>query len=213
MGETMFHTVYGSPLLQAMVGLKASDAHVRERPGEDAAYRALVIRRIDESRDAIAKSGPREALLRALIYVRMPDGVADERGFNFMRSVREEAGKGLSLAEFKKSFRDQFLMLVLDERRAVETIPDLLAKDPDLASRMADNFHRIIDVVGLRTSRRSPAWKRSTISSRQGRNARHQDPPIGSPASRQPFERSENVHPRGHSITELSVKRTMIGAP
>jgi hypothetical protein len=69
-----------------------------------------------------------------------------------MRCVREQAGKGLSLVEFKKLFRDQFFMLILDERRAMETIPDLLAEDPDLASRMADNLHRIIDVVGLRTS-------------------------------------------------------------
>jgi pimeloyl-ACP methyl ester carboxylesterase len=150
--EAWFHTVYGSPVLQAMVGLKASDAHVRERPGEDAAYRALVTRRIGELRDAIGKGGPLEALLRALIYVRMPDGVVDERGFNFMRCVRAEAGKGLSLAEFKKLFRDQFFMLLLDEHGAVEAIPDMLAKDPDLASRMAENLHRIIDVVGLRTS-------------------------------------------------------------
>jgi hypothetical protein len=112
----------------------------------------LVTRRIDEIRHAIGKGGPREALLRALIYVRMPDGVIDERGFNFMRCVREEAGKGLSLAEFKKLFRDQFFILVIDEHRAVEAIPDMLSKDPDLASRMADNLHRIIDVVGLRTS-------------------------------------------------------------
>ena len=152
MCEMLFHAVYGSPGVQAMVGLRASDAGPRQRPGEDAAHRALVTRRTDELRDAIAEGGPREALLRALIYVRMPDGVVDERGFNFMRCVREEAGEGLSLAEFKRLFRDQFFMLVLDERRAVEAIPDMLAKDPELASRMADNLRRIIDVVGLRTS-------------------------------------------------------------
>jgi hypothetical protein len=151
MCEALFHAVYGSPVLQAMVGLKASDASPRPRPGDDAAHRALVTQRIDELRDAIPEGGPREALLRALIYVRMPDGVVDERGFNFMRCVREEAGKGVSLADFKKLFRDQFFMLILDEHRAVGAIPDMLGKDPDLASRMVDNLHRIIDVVGLRT--------------------------------------------------------------
>ena len=46
--ETMFHAVYGSPLLQALVGLKASDAAPRHRPGVDAVYRAFVAQRIDE---------------------------------------------------------------------------------------------------------------------------------------------------------------------
>jgi pimeloyl-ACP methyl ester carboxylesterase len=152
MSEALFHAVYGSPILQAMVGLKASDASVRRGPGEDSAYRALVIRRIEEIRGDIAKGGPREAFLRALIYVRMPDGVVDERGFNFLRCLREDAGKGLSLEEFKKVFREQFFMLLLDERRAVEAIPDMLARDPNVASRMASNFDRVLDMVGLRTS-------------------------------------------------------------
>jgi len=43
-------------------------------------------------------------------------------------------------------------MLLLDEDCAVDAIPDMLAKDPDLALRMADNLHRMIDMVGLRTS-------------------------------------------------------------
>jgi hypothetical protein len=151
MYEAIFHAVYGSPLVQAMVGLKASDADVRGRPGADAAYRALLSQRIGELRDGIAKGGPLEALLRALIYVRMPDGLVDERGFNFLRRLREDAGKDLSLAEFKKVFREQFLMLLLDERRAVEAIPHMLAKDTEIVARMADRLHRLIDVVGLRT--------------------------------------------------------------
>ena len=39
MSEAPFHAIYGSPLLQALVGLKASDASPRRRPGKDAAHR------------------------------------------------------------------------------------------------------------------------------------------------------------------------------
>jgi pimeloyl-ACP methyl ester carboxylesterase len=152
MYEALFHACYGSSAVQAMAGLKAFDAQVRMRPGENAAYRALIDRRLSELKDGIAKGGPREALLRALIYVRMPEGVVDERGFNFLRHLREEAGEGLSIDEFKQMFREQFFMLLLDEHRAMESVPDMLAKDPDLASRMADNLRRMIDMVGLRTS-------------------------------------------------------------
>jgi hypothetical protein len=159
MCEAIFHAVYGSPLVQALVGLKASDADVRGRPGADAAHRALLAQRIGELRDGIARGGPLEALLRALIYVRMPDGLVDERGFNFLRCLREEAGSGLSLADFKKLFREQFLMLLLDERRAVAAIPGMLAKDPDAASRMADNLHKMIHLVGLRTGLAKARWQ------------------------------------------------------
>jgi pimeloyl-ACP methyl ester carboxylesterase len=152
MSEVLFDTVYGSPLVQALVGLKASDASPRRRPGKNAAHLALVAKRIDELRDTIAEGGAREAMLRALLYVRMPEGVVDERGFNFLRRLREDTGKGLTLAEFKKVLREQFFRLLLDERRAVEAIPDMLGRDPHVASRMAGNFQRIIDVVGLRTS-------------------------------------------------------------
>ncbi len=152
MAEAWFHALYGSPLLQAMVGLGASDRSVRRSPGKDPAHAAAVTRRIQELRAAIAEGGPREAVLRALLYVRMPEGLVDERGFNLLRRAREEAGDGLTLGEFKQLVREQFLTLLLDERRAVEAIPAMLAKDRDLASRMATNLRRMIDVVGLRTS-------------------------------------------------------------
>jgi hypothetical protein len=89
----------------------------------------------------------------------MPDGVVDERGFNLLRCLRENAGKGLSLSEFKELFREQFLKLLLDEHRAVEAIPAMLAQDPDLAARMVENLHRMIEVVGLRTSLAKDRWQ------------------------------------------------------
>jgi pimeloyl-ACP methyl ester carboxylesterase len=148
--EALFHAVYGSPLLQALIGLKASDASPRRRLGRDATHLALVAQRIDELKKAIPEGGAREAVIRALLYIRMPGRVVDERAFNLLRRIREEAGKGLTLAEFKQLLRDQFLMLLLDERRAVEAIPAMLAKEPDIAPRMIAYLRRVIDVVELR---------------------------------------------------------------
>lgn len=152
MAEACFHAIYGSPLVQAMVGLRASDASARRRPGKDPAHVAAVARRVEELKADIPKGGPREAILRALLYIRMPEGLVDERGFNLLRRAREEAGEGLTLGEFKRMVREQFFMLLLDERRAVEAIPAMLAKDRELASRMAANLLRMIDVVGLRSN-------------------------------------------------------------
>jgi pimeloyl-ACP methyl ester carboxylesterase len=151
MSEALFHAIYGAPLLQALVGLKASDGSPRFRPGTDAAHVALVAQRIEELKGSIREGGPREAVIRALLYIRMPDGVADERGFNLLRRMREEAGRGLTLQAFKTLLREQFFMLLLDERRAVEAIPHMLARDPDLATRLASNLHQLIDAVGVRS--------------------------------------------------------------
>jgi pimeloyl-ACP methyl ester carboxylesterase len=149
--ETAFHAVYGSPLLQALVGLKASEASPRHRPGVDAVYRAFVAHRIEELTRNIAQGGPREAVIRALLYIRMPEGVADERGFRLLEHMREDTGSGLSLADFKTMVRDQFFTLLLDERRAIEAIPAMLDADPDLAPRMASTLRKLIDVVGVET--------------------------------------------------------------
>jgi pimeloyl-ACP methyl ester carboxylesterase len=149
--EAWFHAVYGSPFVQAMVGLRASDDSPRRRPGDDPVHRAFVAQRIEELTKSIAEGGPREAAIRALLYIRMPEGAVDERGFNLLRRMRDAAGGGLSLDAFKMLVREQFLMLLLDERRAVNAIPEMLAKDRKSTSRMAGIVHRVISAVGLRT--------------------------------------------------------------
>jgi pimeloyl-ACP methyl ester carboxylesterase len=147
--ESWFHAIYGSAFVQALAGLRASDETVRRRPGSDAAHLALVNLRINELKAGINNGGPREAVMRALLYIRMPEHLIDERGFNLIRLLREEAGKTLTLAAFKKLVREQFLMLLLDERRAVDAIPALLARDPELASRMVETARRLLNEVGL----------------------------------------------------------------
>ncbi|MFT3730480.1 MAG: DUF3141 domain-containing protein [Hyphomicrobium sp.] len=144
-----FHAVYGSPLLQALVGLRASDIASSPRPGDDAMHRTLVEQKISELKSRIPDGDPREAVIRALLYIRMPDGVVDERGFNLLRRMREETGRGVKLSAFKKILREQFLMLLIDERSAVNAIPAMLARNPDLASRMKGKLDRMIELVGV----------------------------------------------------------------
>jgi hypothetical protein len=131
-----------------LLGLRATDRAVRGRPGENALRQFLVSQRIADLKRAIPQGWPREALLRALLYIRMPDGAVDERGFNFLRRMREEAGKGISLATFKKAVREQFLMLQLDERRCIDAIPEMLAKDPKLAARFSGSLRSVVGSVG-----------------------------------------------------------------
>ena len=149
--ETWFRATYGSPLLQALVGLKATDASPRRGPGKSTDHSALVAQRIQELTESIPHGGPSEAAIRALLYIRMPDGNVDERSFRFLQRMRDEAGKGLTLAAFKRILREQYFMLLLDQERAVEAIPDMLAQDPDLAAELGERLRRILDMTGLRS--------------------------------------------------------------
>ena len=117
----------------------------------DATYKAFVAQRVQELKRNIAKGGPREAAIRAALYIRLPEGLADERGFRLLQRLREEAGSGLTLAAFEKVVRDQYFNLLLEERRAVEAIPAMLSQDPELASQMTKSIARLIEVVGVET--------------------------------------------------------------
>ena len=79
-------------LCKRSLGLRRRMQSPRRRPGTDAAHLALVSQRIDELKERYREGGPREAVLRALLYIRMPEGLVDERGFNLLRRMREEAG-------------------------------------------------------------------------------------------------------------------------
>jgi hypothetical protein len=149
--EAAFMHAYGSPILQSFVGLRAGGGAPHRRPGTDATYKAFVAHRAEELKRSIDEGGPREAAIRAALYIRLPEGVADERGFHLLQRLHEEAGSGLTLAAFEKVVRDQFFTLLLDERRAVDAIPTMLSKDTELASRMTSALARLLEVVGVET--------------------------------------------------------------
>jgi len=143
MVEQMFFGVYSQPWLQAFVGLNASDEPPRRHPGQEPDHLALIAHRKAELLSKIDQGGPREAMLRGLIYVRLPIGASDERGFEVIRRLREEDDEKLTLSEFKDAFREQFFMLLLDEKKAIETLPKLIEDYPDHGPEIYKMIHEI----------------------------------------------------------------------
>ena len=143
MVEQMFFGVYSQPWLQAFVGLNASDEPPRRHPGQEPDHLALIAHRKAELLSKIDQGGPREAMLRGLIYVRLPIGASDERGFEVIRRLREEDDDRLTLSEFKDAFREQFFMLLLDEKKAIETLPKLIEDYPDHGPEIYKMIHEI----------------------------------------------------------------------
>ncbi|MBI5264034.1 MAG: DUF3141 domain-containing protein [Bradyrhizobium sp.] len=138
--ESAFMMVYGSPLLQASVGIDPADSHRPRQAGTSPLHQQVVNARMAELKAKIPQGGLREGLVRALIYVGMPRGGADgidERGFEAIRRIRTAGLDGdtlppelatMSLAEFKALVREQFFMLLIDRAAALAAIPALLPK-------------------------------------------------------------------------------------
>jgi pimeloyl-ACP methyl ester carboxylesterase len=146
--ENLFMATFGSPLLQAMVGLRASDAPPRRRPGEEPEHHQFVRAEIERLKGRIDQGDVREAAVRALIWVLWPQKATDERSFNQMRQLRRQYGSTHTLADFKALVREQAQMLQIDADRAIAAIPTLLARDPDLAARTIEDLRRVVTAGG-----------------------------------------------------------------
>ncbi len=133
--EAWFHATFSNPLLRAAVGLEP-DAEPRTRPGQTPEHRELVSRKSEELKNRMDEGGVREACIRSILYVRMPEGAADERRFQVLQRLRD--GEPGDLEEFKSLVREQFLMLTLDEEAAVDALPKLLTGNQDQIERALD---------------------------------------------------------------------------
>ncbi|MDM8555870.1 DUF3141 domain-containing protein [Desulfococcaceae bacterium HSG7] len=151
MTEQMFFGVYNQPWLQALMGLRASDDPPRKHPGHTSEHLAFIEWRKREIMAGMEIGGPREAVLRGLIYVRMPEGVSDERGFEMIRRIRRIRAKQYGnkpLVEFKQTYREQFFMVLMDERRAVAAIPQLLAGFEDAGPELFKMIRKVATASG-----------------------------------------------------------------
>ena len=144
LSEATFLAVYGSPALQAAVGIDPQSAPSR-RQEMSAAHREMLQKRVAELKSKIGEGGVREAAIRGLLYVGSARGMADERSLEALRNVRrKDTGTRLTLAEFKMLVREQFFMLLLDREGALAAIPKLL---PDNASERHAAFTAIREVL------------------------------------------------------------------
>ncbi len=131
LSEALFLSVYGSPALQAAVGIDPQSTPSRKLE-MSAQYRERLEARIAELKSQIGHGGLREATIRGLLYVGMARGMVDERSLEALRRVRRnDGGTHLTLAQFKTMVREQFFMLLLDQDAALAAIPKLLPESAD----------------------------------------------------------------------------------
>jgi hypothetical protein len=148
--ETVFMNTYASPVLQAMVGLAGEAPSVGRRIERD------LVREMDEARlrteleNRFDVGGPVEAVLRALIYVTLPERSADERGFAMVRSLRAAAPPEAqtSTSELKDRLKEQYLLVQLDEDRALEALPKLMPKSAEKRRQATEAVRQVVTARG-----------------------------------------------------------------
>ena len=167
LSESMFLAIYGSPALQAAVGIDPQ-TNPSPRPEMSAEHRKLLDARIAELKSKIASGGLRECGLRALLYVGMARGMVDERGLEALRRMRkDDAASRLTLTQFKTLVREQFFMLLLDQEAALAAIPKMLPEDmekrraafaairdvlsvaDEISGETAKRLHRVAQLFGV----------------------------------------------------------------
>src|SRR6266478_430031 len=131
LSEAIFLAVYGSPALQAAVGIDPNSMPSRKQEMSPQ-HRELLQARIAELKSRISQGGLKEAVIRGLLYVGMTRGMVDERSLEALRRARGSGGgPRMTLTEFKAMVREQFFTLLLDRDAALATIPKLLPESEE----------------------------------------------------------------------------------
>ncbi|WP_448191558.1 DUF3141 domain-containing protein [Azospirillum sp. sgz301742] len=151
--ERLFLGVYGSPLIQALVGLAAPGEEAHPPHISDEAFDALFEKKMAEIKARVAEGGMREALFRVLIYARRREGALDERTFQMLRKVRDEhdGAEHQPLEVVRATFREQVFLMQIDEAAAMAALPRLLSKEQDRKEVVA-LAERILSATGPLTA-------------------------------------------------------------
>jgi len=147
LSESLFLSIYGSPALQAAVGVDPN-ADPSPVPEMSAGHRKLLDARIAELKAGIGSGGLRECWIRALLYVGMTRGMFDERSLEALRRMRrEDEASRLTLSQFKTLVREQFFMLILDQEASLTAIPKMLPEDMELRRAAIAAIREVLSVV------------------------------------------------------------------
>jgi hypothetical protein len=141
--ERTFHAIYGSPLVQTACGISQNDGEPRPRPGLMASVLATAEQEKSRLRGRIAEGHVLDAAARVLVYIGKAQHRLDKGTFDALRKLLL-AYPQVSPAEFKAAVCEQWAILALDERAAIEALPQLLPADAAARRALSDQLQAIV---------------------------------------------------------------------
>jgi pimeloyl-ACP methyl ester carboxylesterase len=148
--EATFLAIYGSPLLQAAVGVDPKSTRRPRQAPKSAILRQMADRRRAALRERLTEGGLRAAIIRAAFDIGMARGSADERAWTLMHRVRQD-GDGLvalGLGAFKTLVREQVELLFLDREAALAALPAMLPAEASARAAALDLVTAIVEARG-----------------------------------------------------------------
>ncbi|MDD3029410.1 MAG: DUF3141 domain-containing protein [Alphaproteobacteria bacterium] len=148
--ETVFLRTYGSPFVQAAVGLRSDHAVAKRRIGYDVERQKRVSEELDKLRTQFSEGGDLHAFVRSILYIAP---LADERSFVMLRVLHDKNPSVpiLTLDEFKALIRQQYMLVRLDPEYALQTLPDLLKDTSFSNADILESLRQIIFASGILT--------------------------------------------------------------
>jgi len=160
LSETIFLNLYGSPAVQAALGIDPKSELSRRRE-MSAEHRAMLDKRVAQLKSGIGEGGLREAAIRSLLYIGSARGMVDERSIEALRQIRRDySGQRMTLPEFKMLVREQFFMLLIDREGALAAVQKLLPEDVNQRRAAFAAIREVLSASGEITGERASRLRR-----------------------------------------------------
>ncbi|GAA5083768.1 MULTISPECIES: DUF3141 domain-containing protein [Paenalcaligenes] len=131
--EAIFHGVYGSPWLRALVGLDKPQIDRRGILNSDTAlHEELHELRLQLTKAQVQEGDAADAFARILIYMAGEETFVDERAFNLLESLAKDHIQGYKLpdlASIKQKLRKQWRIMQMHPQDAIAALPLLVPNE------------------------------------------------------------------------------------
>lgn len=155
--EAWFEALFGSPVVQAMLGLRGSSSRSPRAPTKEYVFAHLSDRRRRHHDELIHHGGLPEAVLRAGMYVMMGDHSVDERAYNAFKQSFEPLKAETpvdSTTALRQLVREQHALLLDRPEEALAALPELLP-DPEDRAHALEIIREIVSARGPLDPRRA----------------------------------------------------------
>jgi len=145
--EQLFHAIYGSPVVQAWCGISQNDGPPRPRPGQSPSTKAALDAEIRRLKGRVAEGNVLDAAARIVVYIAKSHHRVDARCFDALRRL-SAAHPDITLVHFKEALREQWAILAIDERAAIDALPQLLPTDAAERRALLDEVKSVVAAAG-----------------------------------------------------------------
>jgi tellurite resistance protein len=131
--ELTFKTIYNSPLVEALAGLRAPLADARKARARNEALDKQVEAKIAAIRSREGQGGFAEAVVRIMLAGAKAQRMIDARGFRLAQQLASEHPrlKGLGHERLKAIAKEEAFMIRFDEEHALASLPELLPSEAE----------------------------------------------------------------------------------